>query len=294
MPYVSNPYAPKARKLAINMLKRERLSKAETARRYGVHRSTIGRWLKRATKHSGEHIPTISSRPHRHPRELSQHVIARIIVLRKTLKRCAPVLHAHLVSEGYKVSLPSVQRTLKRQGLVRPRRQARFFTPIPRPEVNKPGDLVEVDTIHYVRPDYTRFYIYTLIDLYSRLAYASYSPILNQITSVSVIKQAQKELGFPFKVVQTDNGPEFRDYVNLALMSKYIRLRHSRVRKPNDNAHLERFNRTIQEECFNGRLPDEEVIKSKLTKYLKYYNTERLHLGLNLMTPAQFVAKVQI
>lgn len=292
MPYISNPYAPKARKLAINMLKREKLTKAETARRYGVHRSTIGRWLKRATKHPMEHIATLSSRPHHHPKELSQHVVNRIIALRKKIKRCAPVIHAHLLSEGYCVSLPSVQRTLKRQGLVRRKRQARFFTPISRPKVEKPGDLVEVDTIHYVRPDYTRFYIYTLIDLYSRLAYASYSPILNQKTSISVIKQAQEELGFPFKVVQTDNGPEFRDYVNLALMSKYIRLRHSRVRKPNDNAHLERFNRTIQEECFNGRLPDEEVIQTQLTKYLKYYNTERLHLGLNLMTPAQFVAKV--
>lgn len=292
MPYVSNPYAPKARKLAINMLKREKLSAAETARRYGVHRSTIGRWFKRATKHSGEYIPTISSRPHHHPNELSQHVINRIIVLRKKLKRCAPVLHAHLVSEGYRVSLPSVQRTLKRQGLVRRKRQARFYTPIPRPVVEKPGDLVEVDTIHYIRPDYTRFYIYTLIDLYSRLAYAFYSPILNQKTSVSVIKEAQKKLGFPFKVVQTDNGPEFRDHVSLALMSQYIRLRHSRVRKPNDNAHLERFNRTIQEECFNCRLPDEEVIQSQLAKYLRYYNTERLHLGLNLKTPAQFVAKV--
>ncbi|MGM3120162.1 hypothetical protein, partial [Bacillus cereus group sp. BC330] len=42
----------------------------------------------------------------------------------------------------------------------------------PRPDVLAPGDLVEIDTIHITRPDNTRTYIYTAIDVYSRTAYA--------------------------------------------------------------------------------------------------------------------------
>ena len=63
--------------------------------------------------------------------------------------------------------------------------------------------------------------------------------------------------------------------------------RHSRVRRPNDNAHLERFNRTIQEECLY-RLPySVEKYNSEIEEYLKYYNTQRLHLGINLKSPLQ-------
>lgn len=64
--------------------------------------------------------------------------------------------------------------------------------------------------------------------------------------------------------------------------------RHSRVRQANDNAHVERFNRTVQEECFY-HLPQELALYRALQRYLPYYNTERLHLGLNLKTPAQVV-----
>lgn len=117
---------------------------------------------------------------------------------------------------------------------------------------------MEVDTIHFVRPNTSRFYIYTLIDVYSRLAYAEYPPKLSQKNSLKFVKAAQKKFVFKFFTVQTDNGPEFKDHFNIELKRNKITLRHSRVRTPNDNAHLERFNRTLQEECFQGRRPNEE------------------------------------
>ena len=65
--------------------------------------------------------------------------------------------------------------------------------------------------------------------------------------------------------------------------------RHSRVRQPNDNAHLERFNRTIQDECLS-RLPRKLAIwKKEIPEYLRYYNRERPHMGLNFQTPADVV-----
>ena len=39
-----------------------------------------------------------------------------------------------------------------------------------------PGELVQIDTVHYVNPlDRSKIYIYTVIDLYSRMAYAKAS-----------------------------------------------------------------------------------------------------------------------
>jgi putative transposase len=292
MSYISNPYAPKARRLAVNLVKTGKESKASVARIYGVHRATIGKWLERASKHSREHIVTRSSRPKSHPNQVPAEIVNRLIELRLKLGRCAPVIHAHLLLEGYEVSLSSVGRILKRRGLTRRKKQAKYYVALPRPVSDCLGALVQVDTIHFVREDTSRFYVYTLIDTYSRLTYAEYHPKLSQKKSLLVVRNAQKAFGFKFNTVQTDSGPEFRDHFNFELKRIKVNLRHSRVRTPNDNAHVERFNRTLQEECFQGRRPNERTIKEELKKYINYYNNDRLHLSLDLLTPNQFVAKV--
>lgn len=292
MSYTSNPYAGKARRLAVNDVLYGRCTASEAARKYGVVRSTIWKWMKRAHPDHRVFIATIPSRPKHHPNELKPEVVARIIQLRQELKRCALVIHAHLALEGITISLSSVERTLRRHRLTRKKKPARWYTPLPRPQSDRPGALVQVDTIHFVKPDKSRFYIYAVIDTYSRLGYAEYHPRLSQRLSYQVILRAQSYFGFPFAMVQTDNGPEFKDWLQFQLGKQRMLLRHSRIRKPNDNAHVERFIRTIQEECFRGLLPKEHRIQKKLQDYLVFYNTKRLHLSLNLQTPTQFVSKV--
>lgn len=292
MPYTSNPYAPKARRLAVNDVLSGRLTQAQTARKYGVVESTISKWMRRAPRHNNQMIDTLPSRPKYHPNQLPLATVSRIVQLRKRLKRCAPIIHAHLQQEGIVVSLSSVKRTLRRHNLTRKKKPAKWYTPLPRPVSDKPGALVQMDTIHYVRPDGTRFYLYVVIDTYSRLGYAEYHTTLSQRISYKVVMRAQKYFGFPFLLVQTDNGPEFKSWLQFTLGGSLIYLRHSRVRKPNDNAHVERFNRTIQEECFSGFQPDEKTVEKQLATYIVFYNTERLHLSLNCQTPTDFLSKV--
>lgn len=297
MSYSSNPFAPKARYQAAKLVVKGGMRKAHVARMYGVHRATIGKWVERFPKghhnfHNDFFIFTTSSKPKHHPNQTPQHIVDEIISLRKKLGRCAPVIHAHIVSQGYSVSERTVGRILKREGLVRKKKQTRYFKSIyPRPKAETVGDLVQMDTIHYVKADGSRCYLYCLIDVYSRLAYAEYHMNLRQRTSLAVIQNGQKYLGFSFAMVQTDHGPEFRGNLTTLLGREGIKLRHSRIKKPNDNAHIERFNRTIQEECFKGLLPKEARVKEELVNYLAYYNNYRLHLSLNLQTPTQFVAK---
>jgi transposase InsO family protein len=295
MSYTSNPYAPKARMMARNDVVSGRLTMQQAACKYGVNRSTIWRWIKKAKRmhlNGNTYIWTESSAAHRRPNMVKPKVVTRIIALRQTLKRCAPVIHQHLVLEGFTVSLSSVERILRRLDLVRKKKQARWYTPLPKPPILHPGSLVQMDTIHFVKPDMSRFYIYALIDVYSRLAYAEYHPKLLQQTSSKVVINAQQAFGFKFLMVQTDNGPEFKSGFQADLGRVKVKLRHSRIRKPNDNAHIERFNRTVQDECFGGKLPNEQTINLQLQTYIAYYNHDRLHLGLNLATPIQFVAKV--
>lgn len=236
-------------------------------------------------------IDTLPSRPKHHPNELKPEIVNRILELRRQYKRCAPVIHAYLKLEGISVSLSSVERTLRRHRLTRRKKQAKDYTPTPRPVANYPGALVEIDTIHFVYPDYSRTYIYAVIDLYSRLAYAEYHKTISARRSYQVVLNAQKYFGFVFSTIQTDHGAEFSPALK-DLLGRKITLRHSRIRKPNDNAHIERFNRTIQKECFESRLPDEKIVHQQLKNYLEYYNKIRLHLSLSCQTPAEYVAKV--
>lgn len=294
MSYVTSPYAPRARREAVNLVIKDGWSAARAAKHAGVHRATVGRWLIKARLvHGGRHLYNESSRPKTSPQALPRRTVDQICILRRTLNRCAPVIHAHMLQLGIQVSVSSVRRTLKRQGLTHPRSKwARYRPSVPRPPARRPGDLVQTDTVHYVRPDGTRVYLYTVIDLCSRWAYAEYHERIKPELAARVILRAQAASGFRFRMVQADNGPEYSKWFTDRLKAAGIPSRHSRVRRPNDNAHIERFNRTIQEECFRGLRPRAETAGWILEKYLRYYNDARLHLGIQLLTPNQIVAKV--
>lgn len=296
MSYVTSPYAPAARKRAANLVLTHGYTKAQAARVTGVHRSTIATWVEKArrTNQGLVGIPTESSRPHHSPQATSPMVVARIVTLRRAHGRCAPAIHAQLRREGISVSEKTVQRTIRRQGLAKPLSKWRraWTPPIKRPWPLAPGALVQMDVVHLTRPDDSRYYLYTVLDVYSRWAYAEYRPRLSQRESLAVIMAAQTEAGFAFSMIQTDNGPEFGKWFHQMLIARGLRLRHSRVRTPNDNAHLERFNRTIQDECITRYRVREEQTAEAVEKYLMYYNTERLHAGIDYQTPSEIVAKV--
>lgn len=293
MPYTSNPHVGKTRRLAVNDVRFGRRTQTETARYYGVHRSTIHKWIKRASKDHRVYINTESSRPKSHPNQLAENIVQSVIDIRKELGRCSPILHAELKQRGIEVSISSISRILKRHRLTRRKKQLKpGYGKMRRPKVEGLGDLVQMDTIHYIKANGVRFFIYVMIDLYSRIGYARYSKRIGTKDTIEFIKRSKEVLSFPIKVIQTDNGSEFSESFAAELERMGIGLRHSRVRKPNDNAHVERFNRTIQEECFRSQMPDEDTVDKELQRYIEYYNTKRLHLGIECMAPVDFVAKV--
>ena len=190
------------------------------------------------------------------------------------------------------MSLSSVKRTLDRCGLLKKKSPwKRPHDATPRQQAASPGDLLEADTIHIMLPDGSRIYVYTVIDLYSRWAYAAVVEKIGAAPSVRFIRKARRTAPFIFEMIQTDHGPEFSTWFTHGLMTMGCAHRHSRVRQSNDNAHIERFNRTIQEECFD-RVPHTiPSFKKALRPYLKYYNAERMHMGINYLTPMEVMRR---
>lgn len=276
----------KLRMEAVRLVKYRGWSTRKVARHTGFTQSAIVKWCKKDPTGGWHRIPTQSSRPHRHPKQLSQKQVDAIVQKRKQVKRSAEVIHKALQEDGIGVSLSSVKRTLDRNGLLTKRSPwKRYHAPTPRPTVVKPGDLVQVDTIHLVGGTKT-IYIFTLLDVYSRWAYARAYERATTKDALDFLKRAQKHAKFHFLHIQSDHGPEFSTHFT---EQSGLPHRHSRVRMPNDNAHLERFNRTLQDECLDEVPRNVAAINRKLPKYLLYYNTRRFHFGINLLTPSQLI-----
>jgi transposase InsO family protein len=293
------------------------------ARKCGIHRTTLWRWkqkwqtlnvnvsqekLNRPTRstsfvpaYSRWNIATDSARPHTSPSAVSPAIVARVLALREQLNRCAEVIWYHLTRIGdaqgvVSVSLSSVRRILRRHHCFDGARKKRVRPDNPRrPRPTIPGELVQTDTIHHVDPySGKRLYYYTVIDLFTRITHTAVSPTLRQGLAAQAVLDAQRLFGFSFAMVQADNGPEYGRFFEQTLHRAGIQTRHSRLHRPNDNAHIERFNRTLQTECigyyWRRSIPLQRQ-QAALTTYLDYYNQERVHLGIQMRTPAEMLQR---
>lgn len=292
MAYSNNPNLPKVRMKAVNLVY-QGWSTRKVGRYFGVESGTVSKWMKKDCCYGLRPIPTESSHPHSHPYALPEEIINAIVKLRMKHNRCAEVIHQELLNQGRSVSLSSVKRTLERQGLIRKRSPwKRWHFSEPRPLAEKTGDLVQIDTIHVGPCNANRIYVYTLLDVFSRWAHALAFLKINTHLSLRFVREAQKLGKFPFLTLQSDHGQEFSSWFTEHIKKMDISHRHIRVRQANDNGHLERFNRTLQDECLCKIPQTLQVYKKEIPEYLRYYNTERLHLGINFKTPLQRVQAI--
>ena len=120
MAYSKNPNLPKVRAEAVKMVRSGQSTRA-VARHFGFSQGTIVKWCKKVPPQVYQYrtIPTESSRPKHHPKELSDEVIAKILHYRYDTRRGADFIHFLLQRDGVTVSLSSVKRTLNRHGLTK-------------------------------------------------------------------------------------------------------------------------------------------------------------------------------
>lgn len=304
MSYCNTKDREKSRMNAVKEVISNRRSVSQVARRYGCCRSTIYRWLRRYNQLLAEHeinsntrrLPTISSRPKTSPSSLPEWLVEAVVEIRRELNRCAEVVWYEAKRRGIEVSLSSVRRIIKRKNLQREvskwKRYRKFSK---RPRADHPGALVEVDTVHFYHPiTKKKVYATSVIDVYSRMAYVYLHQDMQQYHSVNAVFMARDYLDFNFETVQSDNGPEFGKKFQDEIMRRGMKYRHTRVRRPNDNAHVERFNRTLREECLGNYIPMREGLdktKARLHSWLDFYNLDRVHLGLEYATPFERCCK---
>jgi transposase InsO family protein len=162
-------------------------------------------------------------------------------------------------------------------------------------ETEHPGYLVSQDT-YYVGniKGVGRIYQQTVIDTYTRVAFAKLYDRKHAITAADVLNDRVvpffEEHQIPVLRMLTDRGTEYNgkleyghDY-QLYLTVENIDHSRIRARHPQSNGICERFHRTIQDEfyaiAFRKKLYNSiDDLQSDLDEWIRHYNEERPHSG---------------
>ena len=221
----------------------------------------------------------------------------------------ANIYEIHTLVEGQFEVPPSVStiyRTLKRYPL-NPKRKAL----IKRYEKSYPGELLHCDAFALDRTlfeDRKKRYLIGAVDDLTRLCYVQLTDNIKAVSACKVFFNAYKWFGLHgvhADAVMTDNGVEFTTYTggknakkthNFEMMLQILKVKHQYTRpyRPQTNGKIERFWRTIKNECLRLQLraisPAE--FESELNGFMIRYNYHRKHSALQYTTPLDKLAQI--
>lgn len=151
------------------------------------------------------------------------------------------------------------------------------------------NQIISVDFMHDQLVDGRSIRTFNVIDDHNReglLAEVAFSMPAQAVTHY--LDRLFEWRGLP-KVIRSDNGPEFiSEHFQQWAKRKGIILWYIQPGNPQQNAYVERFNRTMRYELLNQHLFESiEHAQSETTKWLWCYNYERPHMSLGGVTPAQ-------
>jgi len=278
-----------------------------TKEAFSISTRTLFRWQKALKKEMGklEALNPGNKAPQKkRMRMVPTSIKERIIMLRREHPCLGKEkVHSLLKNEGYSGSISTVGRIigdLTKQGALPKHSKltvsARTGALIektykPRKKLRRPKGhrVLEADTVvRFI--DGTRRYILTGIDTEKRTAFAGAYTNHGSKSASDFLRKTRTVLPFCPDDVQTDNGSEFALHFHNAVKEIGLHF-NTHPHSPKENAHVERFNRTLDEEFLRYHRDllrdDVPAFNMKLVDWLLWYNGERPHHALGLKSPFQ-------
>ena len=214
----------------------------------------------------------------------------------------SPRLHQELVAAGWRCSRRRVARLLREAGLrakaVRGYRakagiRARFAQHPNRvwqarvARVNR----VWVGDITYLRLADGWRYLAVVLDHHSRRVLAwTLSRRRTARETCRVLARALARRRPPRGLIfHSDRGTEYMGAAFCAFVARHRLRQSASVRGPSDNARAESFFHSLKTELTRGAsFPTETALRRALSRYIQYYNTQRLHSALGYRSPVAF------
>jgi len=283
-----------------------------TCRYFGISRQTFYRWQRRFDRHD---LRTLEARSHR-PRKVRQptwtaELAERVLSLRKQYPRWGKdKLVVLLRREHLSASTSMVGRILadlKRRGALHepPRaavlRQARRKLrnrpwAIRKPKhwrIEQPGDLVEIDTKEIRMRGGVILKHFSARDVISRWDVLEVHRRATSLAAARFLDTLLDRVPFPIKALQVDGGSEFAAEFEEACQQKGLPLFVLPPKSPKLNGHVERSNRTHNEEFYEVQAESDQplVLNRQLLRWEKTYNCVRPHQSLGYLTPLEFITR---
>jgi transposase InsO family protein len=261
---------------------------AVLSERHGIARPVLSRWWARYQVEDLAGLEPRSRRPHRSPTRHGAAVKRAIADVRDFgwgVERIADELG---LGHG------TVQRELERIGRNRLPHVAR--RPVLRYEKSRPGELVHLDLKYLPAIENRPEFEYAAIDDFSREGLATIARERSTVAATRFLEQVLAQLPYRVEAVMTDNDMMFTmryafhstrlTRFEQALKSAGIEHRLIRPRSPESNGKVERFIKTIDDECFRIVQPHSSRARvGALKLFLEYYNHARPHQSLGGASP---------
>ena len=138
-----------------------------------------------------------------------------------------------------------------------------------------------------------RFRTFNVIDDFNREVLAiEVDTSLTSKRLIRVFEQLRKTRGLP-KVLRVDNGPEFMSAEFVAWAEEAgMTIRYIQPGEPNQNAYIERFNRTYREEVLNLYLfRSLHEVREITSRWIDEYNDLRPHDALGGLPPSVYATR---
>jgi transposase InsO family protein len=285
---------------------RGKLNAKLTAETFGICRKTFHKWLSRFDEKNLKTLEEQSKAPNNvRKRDISPWQESRIIKLRLAHIRWGKMKlqRRYIKIYGEYISSWKIQKVIEERNLyydkqrIVKRRQKRLkgqprnrITKLP---VSKDINyLWHVDTVILTMTAGGYRYLLTGIDEVSKLAYARLYKTHHSKYAKDFLLRLEYLTDKTIVNIHHDNGSEFAKDFTQACQLLNLPQWYSRVKTPKDNAVLERFNRTIQEDFCDVWDVDCENIdhfNQKLTDWLVEYNDIRPHQTLAQRTPLEYI-----
>ncbi len=266
-------------------------SLTELSTEYGVPRPVLSRWWSRYQGDEVAGLLPLSRRPQHSPTRLAEAAEAEILRWRKRGWGAARIAAQLGLGKG------TVQRVLERTGQNRLPHPQRARPQ--RYEKKRPGELIHLDikflpALRNARWDYE----FAAIDDYSREAVVWITTEQTSVHATQFLEHVVASLPYRVEAVMTDNGLAFSmkhafhsdRLTRFQQACRSLGIEHKLLRPyaPECNGKVERFFRTVDDECLNIQpLFTPKARARALDEFVWFYNHERPHLSLGGKTPFQ-------
>ncbi len=162
---------------------------------------------------------------------------------------------------------------------IRPRRRLNRHKPEPLKQPLRQNQVWSIDFMHDQLSDGRSYRLFNVIDDYRREGLAIEAGFsLPSMRVIRTLNQLIEWRGTP-SVIRCDNGPEFISHEFTRWANNHgIRIEYIQPGKPQQNAYIERHNRTIRYSWVSKHLFETlEEVQDYATQWLWFYNHERPH-----------------